>query len=89
MGIPESPIQHRACVSASWGNPAEEEETISIMKRAAEPVPDAFGKKSSRLVVALGEKHKMLDTVYRVSGGKDARETMQTFEPETETILPH
>lgn len=89
MGTAESHIQHDTRTSAGWAVPAGEEETISIIKMAVGPVPNAFREKSSVLECAYGEKIKLLDTVYKVFGGQAALETYKTFCAEAEAVLPH
>ncbi len=55
---------------------------------ASELVPDAFNMKSSRVVVALGEKQDMLwNTVYDAFGGKVAREKIDSFRAGAGAVL--
>lgn len=68
--------------------PVKEEKVIELVKEAAELVPDAFNMKSSRVVLALGEKQDQLwDAIYDVFGGKVAREKINSFRDGAGTVL--
>lgn len=65
-----------------------EAQVTALVEKLAELVPDAFNMKSSRVVVALGEKQDMLwNTVYDAFGGKVAREKIDSFRAGAGTVL--
>ena len=60
----------------------------ALVEKLAELCPDAFNMKSSRVVVALGEKQDMLwNTVYDAFGGQVAREKIDSFRAGAGTVL--
>lgn len=71
MKIIES-LEKRRSYYSNWKElPVSEAQVTALVEKLAELVPDAFNMKSSRVVVALGEKQDMLwNTVYDAFGGK-------------------
>lgn len=68
--------------------PVSEEQVIETIQHVTELVPDAFNMKSSRVVVALGEKQDQLwDAVYETFGGKVPREKIDSFKSGAGTVL--
>ncbi len=68
--------------------PVDEEVVFDFIKEATELVPDAFNMKSSRVIVAVGEKHeKLWDNIYNVFGGEVPREKIDSFKNGYGTIL--
>lgn len=75
MKIIESLEKRRSYYSIGKELPVSEAQVTALVEKLAELVPDAFNMKSSRVVVALGEKQDMLwNTVYDAFGGKVALE---------------
>ena len=80
MKIIESLEKRRSYYSIGKELPVSEAQVTALVEKLAELVPDAFNMKSSRVVVALGEKQDMLwNTVYDAFGGKVAREKIDSF----------
>lgn len=68
--------------------PVKEAEVVKVIEEVTELVPDAFNMKSSRVIVALGEKHDQLwDTIYDVFGGKVDRAKIDSFKAGAGTVL--
>lgn len=68
--------------------PVSEEKVVETIQHVTELVPDAFNMKSSRVVVALGEKQDLLwDTIYDVFEGKVPREKIDGFKSGAGTVL--
>ena len=60
MKIIESLEKRRSYYSIGKELPVSEAQVTALVEKLAELVPDAFNMKSSRVVVALGEKQDML-----------------------------
>lgn len=68
--------------------PVSETEVESLVKQSTELVPDAFDMKSSRVVLALGDKHDELwDGIYDAFEGKVPREKIDSFKAGAGTVL--
>lgn len=68
--------------------PVSEETVFELIEDVTELIPDAFNMKSSRVVVAVGEKQDELwDNIYDVYGGKVPREKIDSFKNGYGTIL--
>lgn len=68
--------------------PVSEEEVIALVGHLTELVPDAFNMKSSRVVVALGDKQDQLwDVVYDAFEGQVPREKIDSFKAGAGTVL--
>lgn len=88
MKIIESLEKRRSYYSIGKELPVSEAQVTALVEKLAELVPDAFNMKSSRVVVALGEKQDMLwNTVYDAFGGKVAREKIDSFRAGAGTVL--
>lgn len=88
MGIIQSLEKRRSYYAISKSLPVEEAKIIECIEQLTEIVPDAFNMKSSRVVVALGEKQDILwDTIYDVFGGKVEREKIDSFKAGAGTVL--
>ena len=86
--IIESLEKRRSYYSIGKELPVSEAQVTALVEKLAELVPDAFNMKSSRVVVALGEKQDMLwNTVYDAFGGKVAREKIDSFRAGAGTVL--
>ena len=87
MKIIESLEKRRSYYSIGKELPVSEAQVTALVEKLAELVPDAFNMKSSRVVVALGEKQDMLwNTVYDAFGGKVAREKIDSFRAGAGTV---
>ena len=60
MSIIKSLNKRRTYYAINKQLPVKEEQVIELIKKTTELVPDAFDMKSSRVVVALGEKQNQL-----------------------------
>lgn len=88
MKITESLELRRSYYNIKKELPVEESQVIELIRKVTELVPDAFNMKSSRVVLALGEKQDLLwDTIYDVFGGKVAREKIDSFKAGAGTVL--
>ena len=88
MSIIKSLTKRRTYYAIDKQLPVEEKQVIELIKKTTELVPDAFDMKSSRVVVALGEKQNQLwDTIYDVFEGKVAKEKIELFRSGAGTIL--
>ncbi|WP_349946272.1 nitroreductase family protein [Lacrimispora sp. BS-2] len=88
MGIIESLEKRRSYYSINKELPVNTGEVIKRIEKLTELVPDAFNMKSSRIVVALGEKQDLLwDSIYDVFEGKVPREKIDSFKAGAGTIL--
>lgn len=88
MSIIESLENRRSYYQITKELPVGENELVSRIEKLTELVPDAFNMKSSRVVVALGEKQELLwNTVFDVFGGKVPREKIDSFRAGAGTIL--
>ncbi len=75
MGIIESLEKRRSYYSINKELPVDTGEVIEQIEKLTELVPDAFNMKSSRVVVALGEKQELLwDAIYDAFEGQVPRE---------------
>ena len=80
MGIIESLEKRRSYYSINKELPVDTGEVIERIEKLTELVPDAFNMKSSRIVVALGEKQELLwDAIYDAFGGQVPREKIDSF----------
>lgn len=80
--------QRRSYYEINKDLPVEEKVVFDFIKEATELVPDAFNMKSSRVIVAVGEKHEQLwDNIYNVFGGEVPREKIDSFKNAYGTIL--
>ena len=88
MRILESLKSRRTHYDINRELPVDEARIFDLIEKATELVPDAFNMKSSRVVVATGEKQDQLwDTIYDVFEGKVAREKIDSFKNGYGTIL--
>jgi len=88
MSIADALKKRRSYYEINKELPVSEEAVIELVKEVTELVPDAFNMKSSRVVVALGDKQNELwDAVYDAFGGKVAREKIDGFRAGAGTIL--
>lgn len=68
--------------------PLSYEEVSYLIEDITELVPDAFNMKSSRVVLAFGDKHNALwDQIYTCFDGKVSREKIDSFKAGAGTIL--
>lgn len=68
--------------------PVGEDCVAEMIEKITELVPDAFNMKSSRVLIALGEKQNLLwDSIYDVFNGKVPREKIDSFKSGAGTIL--
>ncbi len=68
--------------------PVSNDDVVRFVEAATELVPDSFNMKSSRVVVALDEKHDQLwDAIYDMFEGKVPREKIDSFRAGRGTIL--
>lgn len=88
MSIVQSLKQRRTYYNIEKKLPVKESEVIGLVQELTELVPDAFNMKSSRVVLALGEKQNLLwDTIYDAFEGKVARDKIDGFKSGAGTIL--
>lgn len=88
MKIVESLEKRRSYYSIGKDIADKKQDVIEMVKKVTELVPDAFNMKSSRVVVAFGEKHDLLwDEIYNVFGGKVDRAKIDSFKAGYGTIL--
>lgn len=88
MGIIESLQKRRSYYQITKELPVNEDEIVARIEQLTELVPDAFNMKSSRVVVALGEKQELLwNTIFEVFGGKVPREKIDSFRAGAGTVL--
>lgn len=88
MGITASLEKRRSYYQITKELQVDEKRIIDRIEKLTELVPDAFNMKSSRVVVALGEKQEQLwNTVYDVFGGKVPKEKIDSFRSGVGTIL--
>lgn len=88
MKIIESLKNRRSYYNINKDLPVQVSEIEKLIKDATELVPDAFNMKSSRVVVAFGDKHDTLwDTIYDAFGGNVAREKIDSFKEGAGTVL--
>ena len=68
--------------------PVSEEKVRELVENTTELVPDAFNMKSSRAVVATGEKHeKLWDNVHKAFEGMVPKEKTDSFKKGYGTVL--
>lgn len=88
MKILESLKERRTYYDINRDLPVEEVKVFDLVEKATELVPDAFNMKSSKVIVATGEKQDQLwDNVYDVFEGKVPREKIDSFKNGYGTIL--
>ena len=88
MNITEILKQRRSYYMLNKALPVAENEVVSLIEQITELVPDAFNMKSSRVVVALGEKQNELwDMIFDTFGGKVPREKIDSFKAGAGTVL--
>lgn len=88
MGITESLKKRRSYYSITKELPVGEDTAVNLIKELTELVPDAFNMKSSRVVIALGQKQQLLwDTIYDVFEKKVPREKIDSFSAGAGTVL--
>ena len=88
MGVIESLQKRRTYYQIDKSLPVSEEKVVETVQEAVKLVPDAFNRKSQRVIVALGEKQNQLwDAVYDVFGGKVSREKIDGFRAGAGTVL--
>ena len=82
-------LQERRTYYAIDNNiPVSNDDVVRFVEAATELVPDSFNMKSSRVVVALDEKHDQLwDAIYDMFEGKVPREKIDSFKAGRGTIL--
>ena len=88
MSIIQSLKQRRSYYNIKKELPVDESQVIKRIEELTELVPDAFNMKSSRIVVALGEKQNQLwDAIYNVFDKKVPREKIDSFQAGAGTVL--
>ncbi len=88
MSIINALEKRRSYYSISKELPVTIEEVTKSIEALAELVPDAFNMKSSRLVIALGEKHDLLwDSIYEVFDGQVPKDKTDSFKAGAGTVL--
>ncbi|WP_333651858.1 nitroreductase family protein [Lacrimispora sp.] len=88
MGIIEALEKRRSYYNINRELPVSMEEVTKRIETLTELVPDAFNMKSSRLVVALGEKQDLLwDSIYEVFGGQIPKDKTDSFKAGAGTVL--
>lgn len=88
MGIVESLEKRRSYYKIKKELPVDASKVIDTIQRLTELVPDAFNMKSSRVVVALGDKQDLLwDSIYDVFDGKVSRTKIDSFKAGAGTVL--
>lgn len=88
MSIVNSLEKRRSYYQIKKELPVGEAEIVSRIEKLTELVPDAFNMKSSRVVIALGEKQDQLwDTISGVFGGKVPQEKIDSFKAGAGTVL--
>ncbi|MDD2414749.1 MAG: nitroreductase family protein [Eubacteriaceae bacterium] len=80
--------QRRSYYQINKNLPVSEDAVIKRIEELTELVPDAFNMKSSRVVVALGNKQDTLwDTIDKAFGGKVPPEKIAGFKAGAGTVL--
>ncbi|TDP51084.1 nitroreductase family protein [Aminicella lysinilytica] len=88
MGISEALQKRRSYYNINRDLPVEEAIVVDKIKELTELVPDAFNMKSSRVVVALGDKQDVLwDKISEAFGGKVPKEKIDGFRAGAGTVL--
>lgn len=88
MSIVQALEKRRTYYAINKQLPVAAEEVVAKIEEITELVPDAFNMKSSRVVIALGEKQDLLwDEIYNVFGGKVPREKIDSFKAGAGTVL--
>ncbi len=88
MSILTSLAKRRSYYALGRELPVTEEQIVDSIRRATELVPDAFNMKSSRVVVALGQRHEELwDAVEAAFEGKLPHEKIEGFRQAAGTVL--
>lgn len=88
MSMVASLAKRRSYYQINKSLPVSEETVVARIKELTELVPDAFNMKSSRVAIALGEKHNALwDAVFETFGGKVPREKIDGFRAGAGTVL--
>lgn len=88
MSIVKALENRRSYYSINKNLPVSTQEIEDMVKNVTELVPDAFNMKSSRVVLALGDKHDLLwDEIYNVFEGKVPREKIDSFKAGAGTVL--
>lgn len=88
MGIAGSLKKRRTYYNISKELPIPEAEIIDKIKELTELVPDAFNMKSSRVVIALGDKQDALwDAIADAFGGKVPKEKIDSFRAGAGTVM--
>ena len=88
MSIVKSLENRRTYYNINKELPVSEKEVIDQIEKLTELVPDAFNMKSSRVVIALGEKQDRLwDTIYDAFEGQVPRDKIGGFKAGAGTVL--
>ena len=88
MSIINGLKERRTYYNINKSLPVSEEVLVKTIEDVTELVPDAFNMKSSRVVVALGQKQDQLwDAVFDSFDGQVAREKIDSFKAGAGTVL--
>ncbi|TCS79817.1 hypothetical protein EDD59_10773 [Muricomes intestini] len=88
MNIIKSLENRRTYYNINKELPVSEEKVIELVQQLTGLVPDAFNMKSSRVVVALGDKQEQLwDAVYDAFEGQVPRGKIDSFKAGAGTVL--
>ncbi|MGC4017872.1 MAG: nitroreductase family protein [Muricomes sp.] len=88
MNITKALEKRRSYYNINKELPVSEEQVIELIQEVTELVPDAFNMKSSRVVIALGEKQNLLwDSIYDAFDGMVPREKIDSFKAGAGTVL--
>lgn len=88
MKIVELLKQRRSYYKLDDNIKVSNEEIIKMVQDVTQLVPDAFDMKSQKVVVVLGNRHKILwDKIYDVFEGKVSREKIDMFKAAAGTLL--
>lgn len=88
MSIVKSLKERRTIYNINKELPVEETKIVELIEEITELVPDAFNMKSSRIIVALGEKQDLLwDSIYDVFEGKAPKSKIDSFKAGAGTVL--
>ena len=88
MGIVQSLEQRRTYYKLTKELPVEEKQVLDMIKKVTELTPDAFDMRSSRVIVALGEKNQILwDTITALFDNAIAPYKLECFRGSYGTIL--
>ena len=88
MNIIKSLEKRRTIYNLNNNLSVEEGRIFKLIEESTELIPDAFNMKSSRIIVATGDKqNKLWDNIYNVFKGEVSRERIDSFKAAYGTIL--